>query len=127
MVKGITFTRAICNVAEFDRLYELLGAIGWEPNLGDLSAKDMRFAIVAARWNAIITDRLLQGSLDALFRSGASHEDVEIVRVPGACEIPSASRKLAESGKFDAIITLGALLRGETADYEAIYELTTYF
>jgi 6,7-dimethyl-8-ribityllumazine synthase len=88
---------------------------------GDLSAKGMRFAIVAARWNAVITDRLLQGSLDALFRSGASKEDVEMFRVPGAWEIPSASRRLAESGKFDAIITLGVLLRGETAHYEAIY------
>jgi 6,7-dimethyl-8-ribityllumazine synthase len=88
---------------------------------GDLSAKGMRFAIVAARWNAVITDRLLQGSLDALFRSGASREDVEIVRVPGAWEIPSAARKLAESGNFEAIVTLGVLLRGETAHYEAIY------
>ena len=88
---------------------------------GDLSAKDMRFAVVAARWNSVITDRLLQGSLDALFRSGTSKEDVEVLRVPGAWEIPSASRKLAESGKFDAIITLGVLLRGETAHYEAIY------
>jgi 6,7-dimethyl-8-ribityllumazine synthase len=88
---------------------------------GDLSAKGMRFAIVAARWNAVITDRLLQGSLDALLRSGASEEDVAILRVPGAWEIPSASRKLAESGQFDAIITLGVLLRGETAHYEAIY------
>jgi 6,7-dimethyl-8-ribityllumazine synthase len=88
---------------------------------GDLSAKGMRFAIVAARWNAVVTDRLLQGSLDALFRSGASKEDVEILRVPGAWEIPSAARKLAETGNFDAIITLGVLLRGETAHYEAIY------
>lgn len=88
---------------------------------GDLSAKGMRFAIVAARWNAVITDRLLQGSLDALFRSGASKEDVEILRVPGAWEIPSAARKLAEIGDFDAVITLGVLLRGETAHYEAIY------
>jgi 6,7-dimethyl-8-ribityllumazine synthase len=88
---------------------------------GDLSAKGMRFAVVAARWNAVITDRLLQGSLDGLFRSGAAKDDVEIVRVPGAWEIPSASRKLAETGGFDAIITLGVLLPGETAHYEAIY------
>jgi 6,7-dimethyl-8-ribityllumazine synthase len=88
---------------------------------GDLSAKGMRFAVVAARWNAVITDRLLQGSLDALYRSGASKEDVEVLRVPGAWEIPSAGRKLAETGHFDAIITLGVLLRGETAHYEAIY------
>jgi 6,7-dimethyl-8-ribityllumazine synthase len=81
----------------------------------------MRFAVVVARWNAVITDRLLQGSLDALFRSGADKGDVEIHRVPGAWEIPSAARKLAETGKFDAIIALGLLLRGETAHYEAIY------
>lgn len=88
---------------------------------GDLSAEGMRFAIVVARWNAIITDRLLQGSLDALFRSGAGKADVEILRVPGAWEVPSAARALAETGNFDAIITLGVLLRGETAHYEAIY------
>ena len=88
---------------------------------GDLSAAGMRFAIVVARWNAMITDRLLQGSLDALYRSGAAKGDVEIVRVPGAWEIPAAARALAETKKFDAIITLGCLLRGETAHYEAIY------
>jgi 6,7-dimethyl-8-ribityllumazine synthase len=93
---------------------------------GDLSAAGMRFAIVTTRWNTVITDRLLQGSLDALHRSGAARQDVEIVRVPGAWEIPSAARTLAagtrETGKkFDAIITLGCLLRGETAHYEAIY------
>jgi 6,7-dimethyl-8-ribityllumazine synthase len=88
---------------------------------GDLSAEGMRFAIVVARWNAVITDRLLQGSLDAVLRSGAKRTDVEIVRVPGAWEIPSAARKLAESGRFDAVITLGCLLRGDTAHYEAIY------
>ena len=88
---------------------------------GDLSAAGMRFAIVTARWNAVITDRLLQGSLDGLKRSGAATKDIEIVRVPGAWEIPSAARTLAESKKFDAVITLGCLLRGETAHYEAIY------
>src|ERR1700761_298932 len=88
---------------------------------GDLSAAGMRFAIVVARWNAVITDRLLQGSLDGLHRSGAAKNDIQIVRVPGAWEIPSAARTLAESKKFSAIITLGCLLRGETAHYEAIY------
>jgi 6,7-dimethyl-8-ribityllumazine synthase len=88
---------------------------------GDLSAEGMRFAVVVARWNAVITDRLLQGSLDALYRSGAKKTDVEILRVPGAWEIPSAARKLADTRDFDAIITLGVLLRGETAHYEAIY------
>jgi 6,7-dimethyl-8-ribityllumazine synthase len=88
---------------------------------GDLSAAGMRFAVITTRWNTVITDRLLQGSLDALHRSGAASADIEIVRVPGAWEIPSAARTLAESKKFDAIVTLGCLLRGETAHYEAIY------
>jgi 6,7-dimethyl-8-ribityllumazine synthase len=95
---------------------------------GDLSADGMRFAIVVARWNAVITDRLLDGALDALLRSGAARRHIEIVRVPGAWEIPAAARTLAERipvnggpGKVDAIITLGCLLRGETAHYEAIY------
>jgi 6,7-dimethyl-8-ribityllumazine synthase len=88
---------------------------------GDLSAAGMRFAIVVARWNAVITDRLLQGALDGLLRSGAVREQIEIVRVPGAWEIPSAARALAASKRFDGVIVLGCLLRGETAHYEAIY------
>jgi 6,7-dimethyl-8-ribityllumazine synthase len=88
---------------------------------GDLSAHGMRFAVVAARWNAVITDRLLQGSLDGLYRSGATRSDVQIIRVPGAWEIPLAARKAAAGGDVDAVITLGVLLRGETAHYEAIY------
>jgi len=95
---------------------------------GDLSAEGMRFAIVVARWNAVITDRLLDGALDGLLRSGAARRHIEIVRVPGAWEIPAAARTIAERipvhggpGRVDAIITLGCLLRGETAHYEAIY------
>jgi len=88
---------------------------------GDLSAEGMRFAIVVARWNAVITDRLLDGALDALMRSGAQRRHIEIVRVPGAWEIPAAARTLADRGNLSAIVTLGCLLRGETAHYEAIY------
>jgi len=88
---------------------------------GDLSASGMVFAIIVARWNAVITDRLLEGSLDALVRSGAPKSAIKIVRVPGAWEVPSAARALAESQRYDAIITLGCLIRGETAHYEAIY------
>jgi 6,7-dimethyl-8-ribityllumazine synthase len=88
---------------------------------GDLSAHEMSFAIVAARWNAVITDRLLQGAVDALLRSGARREHIEIARVPGSWEIPAAARQLAETRRFDAIVTLGCLIRGETAHYEAIY------
>ena len=88
---------------------------------GDLCAAGMNFAIVVARWNAVITERLLEGALDALMRSGAQRAEIEVVRVPGAWEIPASARALANLGKVDAIITLGCLLRGETAHYEAIY------
>ena len=96
---------------------------------GDLSANGMRFAVVVARWNAVITERLLEGALDALLRSDAIRSDIEVVRVPGAWEIPAAARAIAgrganrdaNPGKVDAIVTLGCLLRGETAHYEAIY------
>ena len=88
---------------------------------GDVSAEGMKFAIVVARWNAVITDRLLDGALDVLLRSGARREDIQVVRVPGAWEIPSAARTIANLGEVDAIVTLGCLLRGETAHYEAIY------
>jgi 6,7-dimethyl-8-ribityllumazine synthase len=88
---------------------------------GDLSAAGMKFAIVVARWNAVITERLLEGALDALLRSGAQRNEIEVVRVPGAWEIPAAARTLANLRKVDAILTLGCLLRGETAHYEAIY------
>jgi 6,7-dimethyl-8-ribityllumazine synthase len=88
---------------------------------GDLSADGMKFGIVVARWNAVITDRLLDGALDALLRSGARRDDIQIVRVPGAWEVPAAARAMAEQKKVDAIVTLGCLIRGETAHYEAIY------
>jgi 6,7-dimethyl-8-ribityllumazine synthase len=88
---------------------------------GDLSAQGMKFAIVVARWNAVITDRLLEGALDALLRSGARRERIQVVRVPGAWEIPAAARAIANAGQVDAIVALGCLLRGETAHYEAIY------
>lgn len=88
---------------------------------GDLSAEGMKFAIAVARWNAVITDRLLDGALDALLRSGANRADIKVVRVPGAWELPAAARLIAEQNKVDAIVALGCLIRGETAHYEAIY------
>jgi 6,7-dimethyl-8-ribityllumazine synthase len=88
---------------------------------GDLCAAGMKFAIVVSRWNAVVTDRLLDAALDALLRSGAARPDIQVVRVPGAWEIPAAARTIANAGKVDAIVTLGCLLRGETAHYEAIY------
>jgi 6,7-dimethyl-8-ribityllumazine synthase len=90
---------------------------------GGLNAKGKRFAIVVSRFNAFITERLLHGALDALRRTGAKHRT--IVRVPGAFEIPSAARTLAETKKYDAIICLGCLLRGDTAHYDVIVNEVT--
>jgi 6,7-dimethyl-8-ribityllumazine synthase len=87
---------------------------------GELNAKGMRFAIVVARWNSFITERLLQGALDALRRCGCGNQDITVVRVPGSFEVPSQARTLAATGKYDAIITLGCLIRGETTHYEHI-------
>jgi len=87
---------------------------------GELKAAGKRFAIVVSRFNAFITERLLQGALDGLRRTGARSEDIEIMRVPGSFELPSAARTLAETGRYDALICLGCLLRGETAHYDVI-------
>jgi 6,7-dimethyl-8-ribityllumazine synthase len=87
---------------------------------GKLNADGKRFAIVVSRFNAFITDRLLQSACDGLVQCGATTKDIKIVRVPGAFEIPSAARTLAETKKYDAIICLGCLLRGDTAHYDVI-------
>ena len=87
---------------------------------GKLNAAGKRFAIVVSRFNAFITDRLLQSAFDGLVQCGAKEKDLKIVRVPGAFEIPSAARTLAETKKYDAIICLGCLLRGDTAHYDVI-------
>jgi len=87
---------------------------------GKLNAKGNRFAVVVSRFNAFITDRLLQSAFDGLMQCGATTKDIKIVRVPGAFEIPSAARTLAETKKYDAIVCLGCLLRGDTAHYDVI-------
>jgi 6,7-dimethyl-8-ribityllumazine synthase len=92
---------------------------------GQLNATGKRFAIVVARFNAFITERLLQSAYDGLARSGANKRNIQIARVPGAFEIPLAARKLAETGKYDAIICLGCLLRGDTAHYDVIVNEVT--
>jgi 6,7-dimethyl-8-ribityllumazine synthase len=80
---------------------------------------------VVARFNAFITERLLQSAYDGLLRTGAAKKDIDIVRVPGAFEIPLAARTLALTGKYDAIICLGCLLRGDTAHYDVIVNEVT--
>jgi 6,7-dimethyl-8-ribityllumazine synthase len=90
---------------------------------GKLDAKGKQFALVVSRFNAFITERLLHGAIDALRRSGVPKKTV--VRVPGAFEIPSAARTLAETKKYDAIICIGCLLRGDTAHYDVIVNEVT--
>jgi 6,7-dimethyl-8-ribityllumazine synthase len=104
---------------------ELLPESGVPALEGALSAVDKRFAIVVSRFNAFITERLLLSAIDGLVRSGAKKKDIELVRVPGAFEIPLAARKLAETGKYDAVICIGCLLRGDTAHYDVIVNEVT--
>ncbi len=92
---------------------------------GKLDAAGRRFAIVVSRFNSFITERLLQSACDGLLKTGASKNNIDIVRVPGAFEVPSAARTLALTGKYDAIICLGCLLRGDTAHYDVIVNEVT--
>jgi 6,7-dimethyl-8-ribityllumazine synthase len=87
---------------------------------GGLDARGARFALVVSRFNAFISDRLLAGALDALERSGASPDDITVVRVPGSFEIPLVAKTLAQSRRYDAVVCLGALLRGETPHFDHI-------
>lgn len=92
---------------------------------GRLNAKDFRFAIVASRWNDFISSRLLEGALDALERLGAEEKSVSVYRVPGSFEIPLMAFKLAQSLKFDAVICLGTIIRGQTPHFEYIADEVT--
>ena len=92
---------------------------------GKLDASGQCFAIVVSRFNAFITERLLQSASDGLLKLGAKKIDIALVRVPGSFEIPSAARTLAQTGKYDAIICLGCLLRGDTAHYDVIVNEVT--
>ncbi len=87
---------------------------------GRLKAEAFRFAIVASRWNELISARLLEGALNGLERLGAQEGLVAVYRVPGAFEVPSLALRLAKSGKFDAIICLGTIIRGQTPHFEYI-------
>lgn len=87
---------------------------------GQLNAAGFRFAIVVSRWNDFISSRLVEGALDALSRLGSTDEAVEVYKVPGAFEIPLLALKVATSGKFDAVICLGTIIRGQTPHFEYI-------
>jgi len=87
---------------------------------GKISAKGLKFAIVLSRFNSFIGDKLLDGAIDAIIRHDGSQENIHIVRVPGAFEIPQTARLLIERGGYDAIICLGAVIRGATPHFEYI-------
>ncbi len=87
---------------------------------GRLNATGFRFAIISSRWNDFITARLVEGALDALERLGAEGKAVELYRVPGSFEIPLLARKVAGSGRFDAVICLGTIIRGQTPHFEYV-------
>ena len=87
---------------------------------GDLIARDLRVAIVAARFNDFVVERLVTGAIDALVRHGASEKSLELVRVPGAFDMPLVVKRLALSKRYDAIVALGAVIKGETAHFDFV-------
>ncbi|HJZ52356.1 MAG TPA: 6,7-dimethyl-8-ribityllumazine synthase [Candidatus Acidoferrales bacterium] len=91
---------------------------------GGLNAAGLRIGIAVSQFNSFITDRLLAGALDALERCGAEEKQIQVVRVPGSFELPITAKKLAASGRFDSIICIGCILRGETSHYEVVVSET---
>jgi 6,7-dimethyl-8-ribityllumazine synthase len=87
---------------------------------GDLQAAGKKFGIVVSRFNSFIAERLLDGALDTLQRSGTADDDIEVARVPGAFEIPLMAQKMVKSGRYDAVICLGAVIRGATSHYDLV-------
>ena len=87
---------------------------------GKLDATGLRFGIIVSRFNSFIGERLLEGALDAIIRHGGVDGDITVARVPGAFEIPLATKKLAESGRYDALICLGAVIRGSTPHFDYV-------
>jgi len=87
---------------------------------GDLVARDLRFAIVASRFNEMIVDSLVRGAVDALLRHGASEKQIEVVRVPGAFDLPFVVKRVAASKRYDAVVALGAVIRGATPHFDHV-------
>lgn len=87
---------------------------------GNLVAGDLKFGILVSRFNSFIGERLLEGAVDALVRHGAADEHIEVARVPGAFEIPLIAKKMVESGRYDAVICLGAVIRGSTPHFDYV-------
>src|SRR5258708_35511008 len=99
---------------------EMAGKLEPQKLDGGLKADGLRFGIVVSRFNSFITDRLLAAAVDALGRAGAKSENVHVVHVPGAFELPLAAKKLAATGRYDALIAIGCVLRGETTHYDYV-------
>ena len=87
---------------------------------GNITGRGRKFAIVVSRFNSFITERLLEGAIDTFLRHETAPEDITAVRVPGAFEIPLAAKKLADSKKYDAVVCLGAVIRGSTSHYDYV-------
>ena len=87
---------------------------------GDLVARDLRFAIVAARFNDYIVDSLIRGAVDALARHGAAEKQIDLIRVPGAFDLPFVVRRVAASKRYDAVVALGAVIRGATPHFDHV-------
>jgi 6,7-dimethyl-8-ribityllumazine synthase len=92
---------------------------------GTWSAKGKRFAIIASRWNEFIADKLIEGALDALAKTGAADDDVEVFRCPGAFELTGLARRVADSGKFHALVCLGVVIRGATPHFDVVVNQAT--
>ena len=132
-VRGVRITKEIGDTPYGARLFELevsglrLGFLTYAKRPDDgrgvegkLEGKGKKFAVVVSRFNSFITERLLDGALQALRQCGAQQDDIAILHVPGAFEIPTAARQLAETKRYDAIVCIGSLLRGGTLHYEVI-------
>ncbi|RUM51037.1 MAG: 6,7-dimethyl-8-ribityllumazine synthase [Hydrogenothermus sp.] len=87
---------------------------------GKLSAKGFKFAIIVSRFNSLITEKLLEGAIDCIVRHNGDEKNITVIRVPGSFEIPLTAKKLAKSGKFDAVICLGAVIRGDTPHFDYV-------
>lgn len=87
---------------------------------GDLQVRELRFAILASRFNELIVEQLVRGAVDALKRHGASDKQIDVVRAPGAFDLPVVARKLAESRRYDAIVAVGAVIKGATAHFDYV-------
>jgi 6,7-dimethyl-8-ribityllumazine synthase len=92
---------------------------------GNWTAQGKRFAIIASRWNEFVADRLIDGAVGALTKTGARDEDIEIYRCPGAFELPGLARRLADVGTFDAIVCLGVVIRGATPHFDVVVNQAT--